>query len=63
MQKWKTWEEKTLGNISKTLCQVERHLEKEDVQVCASRDGAFIDGNHESIQLVIKKTQKIIEVK
>ena len=52
MQKLKTWEEKTLRTISKTLCQVERHLEKEDVQVCASRDGGFIDGNHESIQFL-----------
>ena len=53
MQKWKTWEEKTLTNISKMLRQVERNLEQEDVEVCVSRDGAFIDGNHESIQLLM----------
>ena len=49
MQKWKIWEEKTLTNISKMLRQVEINLEQEDVQVCASRDGAVIDGNHGSI--------------
>ena len=63
MQKWKTWEEKTSTNISKMLRQVERNLEKEDVQVCASRDGAFINGNHESIQLMPEKVTKNIKVK
>ena len=41
------------------LRQVERNLEQEDVQVCASRDGAFTDGNHESIQLMPEKVKKI----
>ena len=58
MQKWKIWEEKTLTNISKMLRQVEINLEKEDVQVCASRDGAFIDGNHLEYPVNARKSNR-----
>ena len=54
MQKWKTWEEKTLRNSRKMLSQVERNPEPEDVQAYANRDGPLIDANHKSILLLQK---------
>ena len=42
MQKWKTWEEKTLRNIRKMLSHEERNLEQKDVQACANKDGALL---------------------